>query len=1048
MNGPASPAEALASLKPVLETALDAVVVIDGGGIVLAWSRLAEQVFGWSAAEAVGESLAALIVPPQHRDAHCDGLTHYQRTGEARVLGRRLEITALRKSGEEFPVELSITTADTAAGTLFVGFLRDISERRATEAALRDSETYVRLLLDSSAEGFYAVDRDGVTTLCNPSFVRMLGFAGEAEAIGRKLHDVIHHSHADGSPYPKQACPIYRCAQFGTPAHVNDELFYRVDGVPLPVEYWVHPIVRDGRLEGAVCTFLDITERKDAERAAEAARTRAFAAAAEKAAILTQLAEGVIVADERGRITFVNEAAAQIHGVAELGVAPDDYGQTYHLFTEAGAPFEPDALPLARAVRGETVAETRWRIKRPDGSWVLAIGSARPVLDDQHRQVGALLTVRDDTEREMRERHIRENEARLRALTDHLPGGMVFQLSTGRDGSERRFLYVSQSHEALTGIPAEAVLEDSSIPYRLIHPDDRPMMAEAEAASIRDQAPFDVQIRFRRADGEERWCRIVSAPRAQDDGSLIWDGLQIDVTDRVKAEQDLHALNRSLERRVEERTQERDRLWTLSDDMLARANYLGEMQAVSPAWTRLLGWTEAELLSRPYASFMHPEDVAPTLAALAGMGEKGRPARFENRIATADGAWKWIEWTVVPEPDAPSFVAVGRDLSAAKAREQELAAAREALRQSQKMEAMGQLTGGVAHDFNNLLTPIVGSLDLLQRKRVGDAREQKLIAGAVQSAERAKTLVQRLLAFARRQPLQTGAVDLTKLIAGMTELVSSTTGPQIRVVSETSDDLPMAQADQNQLEMALLNLGVNARDAMPDGGVLRISAETETVPAGHRSKLAPGRYVKLSVSDSGTGMDPATLARAVEPFFSTKGVGKGTGLGLSMVHGLASQLGGALHIESHPGLGTNVELWLPISEAAAEAVESEPKPVADAVDAGLALLVDDEELVRMSTAAMLADFGYRVVEAASAEAALRLIDQGLQPRLLVTDHLMPGMNGTDLAREIRARQPGIEVLVVSGYAESEGIAPDLPRLTKPFRADEMAASLAGLTAAR
>jgi CheY-like chemotaxis protein len=261
---------------------------------------------------------------------------------------------------------------------------------------------------------------------------------------------------------------------------------------------------------------------------------------------------------------------------------------------------------------------------------------------------------------------------------------------------------------------------------------------------------------------------------------------------------------------------------------------------------------------------------------------------------------------------------------------------------------------------------------------------------------------------------------------------------------EIAQDLPAAMVDPNQLEMALLNLGVNARDAMPDGGTLRITAAEEVIRGGHRSKLSPGRYVRLSVADTGIGMDEATLARAVEPFFSTKGIGKGTGLGLSMVHGLASQLGGTLTIQSRLGVGTNVELWLPVTDAPAQPADGSPGAAPSVVTVGTALLVDDEDLVRMSTADMLSDLGYSVVEAASAEEALRLMQNGLRPDLLVTDHLMPGMSGADLARAVHAERPGTPVLVVSGYAESEGIAPDLPRLSKPFRADELAGSLAQL----
>jgi signal transduction histidine kinase len=376
--------------------------------------------------------------------------------------------------------------------------------------------------------------------------------------------------------------------------------------------------------------------------------------------------------------------------------------------------------------------------------------------------------------------------------------------------------------------------------------------------------------------------------------------------------------------------------------------------------------------------------------------------------------------------------------------QERLRTAEEALRQSQKMEAMGQLTGGVAHDFNNLLTPIVGSLDLLQRRGIGGEREQRLISGAMQSAERAKTLVQRLLAFARRQPLQAVPVDVARLVAGMGELVASTTGPQIKVVIDAPDDLPPAKADPNQLEMALLNLSVNARDAMPDGGTLRITACAKQLAHEDDTDLPSGDYILLSVADTGTGMDEVTLARAIEPFFSTKGIGKGTGLGLSMVHGLASQLGGVLKVSSRPDLGTNVELWLPQSSEAPAALQPDPEPVVEQAAHATALLVEDEELVRLSTADMLHDLGYRVVEAASAEQAMALIDRGERFDLLVTDHLMPGMSGAELADTIISRRPGTPVLLVSGYAEERGIDPGLPRLTKPFRKDELAAALSPL----
>jgi CheY-like chemotaxis protein/two-component sensor histidine kinase len=295
-----------------------------------------------------------------------------------------------------------------------------------------------------------------------------------------------------------------------------------------------------------------------------------------------------------------------------------------------------------------------------------------------------------------------------------------------------------------------------------------------------------------------------------------------------------------------------------------------------------------------------------------------------------------------------------------------------------------------------------------------------------------------LLAFARRQPLQPKAVALDDLVTGMASLVSSTIGPKIDLRVSIADDLPPARADANQLEMAILNLSVNARDAMPAGGELTISASRASVRGRHPAGLRVGHYVRLSVADTGIGMDEATRARAIEPFFSTKGIGKGTGLGLSMAHGLAAQLGGGLTIISAPGEGTTVELWLPVSPDAIGSDDQIRVLPRISVARGTALLVDDEELVRMSTADMLNDLGYDVVEAKSAEEALHLIDAGVAPTILVTDHLMPGMNGEELARSLRTRMPDLPVLIVSGYAEAEGIAPDLPRLTKPFRNAELA----------
>ena len=372
--------------------------------------------------------------------------------------------------------------------------------------------------------------------------------------------------------------------------------------------------------------------------------------------------------------------------------------------------------------------------------------------------------------------------------------------------------------------------------------------------------------------------------------------------------------------------------------------------------------------------------------------------------------------------------------------------AQEQLRQSQKIETMGQLVGGVAHDFNNLLMAVMGNLELLGKRLPENPRTHRLLDGAMQGARRGASLTQRLLAFARRQDLQPKATDAVALVSGIMGLLERSVGPLVQMELQAPDALPPVRVDPNQLEMALLNLAVNARDAMPDGGALTITLGVDTAVAG--SARGPGPYVRLSVSDTGEGMDPETLRQAIEPFFSTKGVGKGTGLGLSMVHGLAEQSGGAFRLTSEPGRGTTAELWLPVADAA-EPVVATPTRRAATGQAATILLVDDDALIAMSTAAMLEDLGHTVIEANSGQNALGALESGLSPDLMITDHAMPGMTGTELVARVRELMPQLPVLLATGYAElPDENAPDLPRLNKPYTQDQLATEIGRLLVQR
>ena len=380
---------------------------------------------------------------------------------------------------------------------------------------------------------------------------------------------------------------------------------------------------------------------------------------------------------------------------------------------------------------------------------------------------------------------------------------------------------------------------------------------------------------------------------------------------------------------------------------------------------------------------------------------------------------------------------------AERTRDHELALAK--LHEAQKLETLGQLTGGVAHDFNNLLTPVIGNLDLLRNRLSPADPSHRLIDSGLQAASRAATLVQRLLAFARRQDLRVRSVNVAALLEGMKDLIPRSLNPQVEVHIGYAPDLPPARVDANQLELALLNLAINARDAMPRGGKLYV--EADAVDSDGRGNLREGGYVRITVRDTGTGMDEQTLARAVEPFFSTKGIGKGTGLGLSMVHGLAAQLGGMLSLTSKPGEGTVAEVWLPQATEPATAEDDEPRPAVRAVRAATILLVDDEELVRTATAEMLSDLGYTMIEASSGAEALRLLRTGEPPDLMITDYLMPGMNGVALIEHARALAPAMELMLITGYSTvAEGPAAAVPRLAKPFRQSDLAAMVAELLA--
>lgn len=750
----------------------------------------------------------------------------------------------------------------------------------------------------------------------------------------------------------------------------------------------------------------------------------------------------------------------------------------------------PERHPSALGQRGRECWEEIWPLIGPQIEQVMSGGGATwhenqlvPVtrhgrleevywtygyspIDEGDRVGGVLVVCRDVTRDYLAAAELREREAELaRVQQIGQIGGLEVDLRTGF--RNRR----SPEYLLLHGLPPDAANETHEDWVRRIHPEDR----EATEQKFRDAIAGDVReytVRYRiirPSDGEIRWISVKSTIERDEQGKAIrLVGAHSDVTEQVMAEQALRQseerhrrladqlaeLNATLAQRVEEKTRERDRIWNVSQDLLVVADRNGVWQTVNPAWTRTLGWSEAELLNRTSEWLEHPDDNGVTQAQVRKLGTAGTTVRFESRFRHKDGSYRWLSWTGVSDDDRN--YAVARDVTAEKAAAERLRATEEALLQSQKMEAVGQLTGGIAHDFNNLLTGIVGSLDLLQT-RLSQGRTDNVaryINAAMTSANRAAALTHRLLAFARRQPLIPKSVDVNQLVVSLEDLLRRTIGETIDLRIVAADDLWSTLCDPNQLESALLNLAINARDAMPDGGRLTIAtanARLDSVTA-DTPALAPGDYVCITVTDTGVGMSAEVAARAFDPFFTTKPIGQGTGLGLSMIYGFARQSNGHVTIDSKIGQGTTVRLYLPRHHGdIAQAQVSAARAAEHAATGETVLVIEDEPVVRAVVLEMLAEQGYRTLEAVDGPSGLKILRSNARIDLLVTDVGLPGMNGRQVADQARETRPDLKILFITGYAESVAISdgflqPGMEMITKPFDLDHLAQRIRAMIA--
>ncbi len=677
-----------------------------------------------------------------------------------------------------------------------------------------------------------------------------------------------------------------------------------------------------------------------------------------------------------------------------------------------------------------------------DGNDLLHNIVVRPTSSGQSPR--CLLQISDVTVSVTRERVLRDRQnARYHAIVDSARDAII---TTGTDrtihwvngAAEQAFGYGAAE---LLGRPIDMLLEKGET------------LDIGLAVGASDSKTAAVQVAGRRKTGELA-CFAVSLGRWKADDRVFTTTIWRDVTEQLAAE----AAIRESEARQRALLEALPQLvWTCRPD--------GSCDYYNPQWQNYTGVSAEEHLGWAWLNIVHAEDRQRLESAWRLSLANGMVFDADARLSRANGTHPWFKLRSIPVRGANSVITrwfgtateitdliearetlrrSNDELEAAvveRTREREVALKQ--LHESQKMESIGQLTGGVAHDFNNLLAVILGSLSLLRKNLPEDPRTSRLIDGAIQGAERGANLTRRLLAFARRQELKLEAVDILSLVPDLTEFLRQSVGPGIAIVFDVPPDVHPIKIDVNQFELALMNLAVNARDAMPNGGVLTITARDDD----SAQEYAPGKalpraeYVRISVADTGEGMSEATLAKAMEPFFTTKGVGKGTGLGLSMVHGLTAQSGGAVHITSQRGKGTVVHLWLPRAKReSVKKVAAQPVLASQhAAGCSRVLLVDDDPLVSMGTADMLMDLGHSVTEASSGMQALQILEANPLFDLVVTDYAMPGMTGLDLATKIKHLQPTIPIIIATGYAELPTDAPDkFLRLDKPYNQQQLA----------
>lgn len=892
-------------------------------------------------------------------------------------------------------------------------FATDISERKRAEAQLAQQLGLLTAMMESAAEGIFVVDGDEHVTFMNPAAERIFGWSKE-ELNGQKLHDVTHYQHPDGRPYPASECPLSRVYTNGEMVVGHEDVFFRRDGSPVQVACSNAPLLVDGRIAGCVLVVHDITERK-----------RTGTALRESEARLRRTVEDapfpVMVHAEDGEVVHVSQAWLTLTGYSREEIS------TIAAWTERAYGERKETLRIAIAqlyALTQAVDEGEERIRTADDRTRVWTFSSAPLGRDERGRRLVVSMAADVTERKEAERALRESEVRMRALLDASQDEILLLSTRGEvlainKAAERRLAKWTGGFEPV------GVLLDRLLP---------PEQAQARMANVRKVAETatlvhcDVPIR-------SRWFEFWYYPVIEADRPVSEVAVYArEITQQKKSQADLGKLFQAVQQ---------------SPMSVVITDRDGNIEYVNPKFTEVTGFTLAEVIGRNPRVLKSGHTDPDHYAELWKVISSGGVWRGELLNKKKNGELFWELASIAPVKDGDSvtnFVAVKEDITDRKQMEEQL-------RQSQKMQAVGQLTGGIAHDFNNLLAIVIGNLQLLEERLSGDAKAREYVEDALWSAKRGGELTHRLLAFARQQPLKPTIIDLNDVVRGMAELLRRTLGANISVEELLAPDLWKAVADRGELERALVNLAVNARDAMSNTGVLWLETRNAVLSeeyAEQYEEVTPGEYVLLAVTDAGCGMPPEIVQRVFEPFFTTKEVGKGSGLGLSMVYGFVKQSGGHVSIYSRVGQGTSVKLYLPRATSAPRALAvEEPEALRKSFGSKVVLVVEDETKLRKVAVKMLDRLGLECVQAETAEAALELL-AGTHVDVLFTDIELPGgMNGTDLADVACNQDSNLKVLFTTGYAREEvlhdrWLQEGVPWLLKPYSHQDLARELKGL----